>query len=350
MNWGILVVFGIAMFAISPRARGKDPAAQFFRGKDEAGRETSGFFLTSSVLIAWIFAKSVQNAADLGQKFGLPGGVAFLHPDMAEIAGDALSRFPTTERLSLGVLQGPFGREAGFQRQAVILRPADPGTVVVVQFLERPAGKIEGEEPLGRPDPGLAIVGESPPEPGSVEPVFVDDHRGVPVDAETPGKPGEPRCVLLLSGKRSLHGMDPAQQRLDGRPICGSSADMMQGNDSTRIDQHVSAALGDIPFRFLQFLPLHDFLQINPPGFRTPYVPKGCGEHPIGSVRFAGIVDKKRPGQRSLLDITAGEEVVFKRDHHDPNFPPIELLFMITQLRDVRPARESAEVAMKYHQ
>lgn len=77
INWGILGVFGVVMFAISPKAKGKNPGEQFFRGKDEAGRETSGFFLTSSVLIAWIFAKSVQNAADLGQKFGLPGGVAY---------------------------------------------------------------------------------------------------------------------------------------------------------------------------------------------------------------------------------------------------------------------------------
>ena len=77
VNWGILIVFGAAMYAISPRARGKDPVEQFFGGKDESGRESSGFFLTSSVLIAWIFAKSVQNAADLGQRFGLPGGVAY---------------------------------------------------------------------------------------------------------------------------------------------------------------------------------------------------------------------------------------------------------------------------------
>ncbi len=77
VNWAILIVFGVAMYAISPRARGKDPVEQFFGGKDEAGRETSGFFLTSSVLISWIFAKSVQNAADLGQKFGLPGGAAY---------------------------------------------------------------------------------------------------------------------------------------------------------------------------------------------------------------------------------------------------------------------------------
>jgi Na+/proline symporter len=76
-NWAILVVFGAAMYAISPRARGKDPLEQFFGGKDESGKETSGFFLTSSVLISWIFAKSVQNAADLGQKFGMPGGAAY---------------------------------------------------------------------------------------------------------------------------------------------------------------------------------------------------------------------------------------------------------------------------------
>jgi Na+/proline symporter len=76
-NWGILAAFGIAMLAISPRARGTNPADQFFRGTDEFGREPGYFFLTSSVLISWIFAKSVQNAADLGQNFGLPGGVAY---------------------------------------------------------------------------------------------------------------------------------------------------------------------------------------------------------------------------------------------------------------------------------
>jgi hypothetical protein len=124
----------------------------------------------------------------------------------------------------------------------------------------------------------------------------------------------------------------------------------MQGDDSIRIDQDISAPLGDIPFRLFQSLPLQDLFQLHPPGFRTPYVPKGSGEHPIGPVRFAGIVHEKGPGQRSILDIHSGEEVVFERDHCDSNLPPAKLLFPITQLRDVRPARESAEVAMKHHQ
>lgn len=34
-------------------------------------------FLTSSLLISWIFAKSIQNAADLGRSFGAPGGLAY---------------------------------------------------------------------------------------------------------------------------------------------------------------------------------------------------------------------------------------------------------------------------------
>jgi len=125
---------------------------------------------------------------------------------------------------------------------------------------------------------------------------------------------------------------------------------MMQCDDAIRIDQDIPATLGDIPLRFFHFLPLQDLLQVHPPGFRTPNVPKGSGEHPVSLVHFAGIVQEKGPGQRSILDIPSGEEVVFERDHHDSNIPPAKLLFPITQLRDMRPAGESAEVAVKHHQ
>lgn len=124
----------------------------------------------------------------------------------------------------------------------------------------------------------------------------------------------------------------------------------MQMNGSARTDQHVSATLEDVPFRLFQLLPLNNLLQISPPRFRTPHIPKRGGKHAIVPVHFAGIIDKKRPGQRSILDITARKKVGFKCDHHDLYVPLAEFLFMITQLRDVRPARESAEVAMKHHQ
>jgi len=124
----------------------------------------------------------------------------------------------------------------------------------------------------------------------------------------------------------------------------------MQGDDAGRIDQDVPAALGEIPFRLLQSLTLQDLLQVRPPGFRTPDVPEGSGEHPVGPVRFAGSVHKKGPGQRRLLDVASGKETVLERDHHDADVPLPEILFPVTQLRDVRAAGESSEVAVEHHQ
>ena len=142
---------------------------------------------------------------------------------------------------------------------------------------------------------------------------------------------------------------DPFQNRCDRRAIRRAGPDMMQGDDAGRIDQDIPAALGDIPSRLLHLLSLQDLLQIRPPGSRSPDVPEGSGEHPVGPVRFAGSVDEKRPGQRSILDVASGKEAVLERDHHDADIPLCELLFPITQLRDVRAAGESAEVAVEHH-
>lgn len=144
--------------------------------------------------------------------------------------------------------------------------------------------------------------------------------------------------------------MDLVQYRFDGRTIRRAGADMMQGNDSVRIDENISAPLVNVPFRLPQPLSLHYLLQINPPCFRPPYVPEGSGEHPVIPVCCAGVIDQKRPGQGSICNVTAGEEVVLERDHCDLHVPSGEFIFMITQLRDVRPAGQSAEVAVKHQQ
>ena len=72
--WGFLVVYGICMLMISPQ---KVSLGGFFRGEDKNGKDVSYFLLTSSVFISWIFAKSVTNAANLGAKYGIVGGVAY---------------------------------------------------------------------------------------------------------------------------------------------------------------------------------------------------------------------------------------------------------------------------------
>lgn len=72
--WGFLVVYGIIMMIISPRAV---TIGGFFKGTDRNGRAASSLMITSSVFIAWIFAKSVYNCANMGYKFGIVGGIGY---------------------------------------------------------------------------------------------------------------------------------------------------------------------------------------------------------------------------------------------------------------------------------
>lgn len=72
--WGFLIIYGIVMIAISPRAT---TIGGFFKGERKDGKSPSLFLLTASIFISWIFAKSVTNAANLGSEYGIVGGVAY---------------------------------------------------------------------------------------------------------------------------------------------------------------------------------------------------------------------------------------------------------------------------------
>lgn len=72
--WGFLVVYGIIMLIISPKKVSTDG---FFKGNDNNEKQVSFIVLTSSIYISWIFAKSVTNAANLGLKYGVVGGMAY---------------------------------------------------------------------------------------------------------------------------------------------------------------------------------------------------------------------------------------------------------------------------------
>jgi len=72
--WGFLLVYGVLMYALSPRAV---TLGGFFHGEDAQGRSAAPWLLTSSIFISWIFAKSVTNAANLGASYGLIGGLAY---------------------------------------------------------------------------------------------------------------------------------------------------------------------------------------------------------------------------------------------------------------------------------
>lgn len=73
LQWILLVVSSLIFFFISPLAKTTD---QFFKAinKDKA---PNSLVLTGSLIISWIFAKSITNAANLGLEFGIVGGIAY---------------------------------------------------------------------------------------------------------------------------------------------------------------------------------------------------------------------------------------------------------------------------------
>ncbi len=72
-QWILIVVSSIALYVITPFAKTQK---DFFKGS-RLGKEPGFWMLTSSLVISWIFAKSITNAANLGQSYGIVGGVAY---------------------------------------------------------------------------------------------------------------------------------------------------------------------------------------------------------------------------------------------------------------------------------
>jgi Na+/proline symporter len=73
-QWILVIVSSILLFLLSPNAK---TVQQFFKAENTQGKMPNTLLLTSSLVISWIFAKSITNAANLGLAFGMVGGVAY---------------------------------------------------------------------------------------------------------------------------------------------------------------------------------------------------------------------------------------------------------------------------------
>ncbi len=73
-QWVALVGYGALVFVVAPRADGH---RGFLWARSGTGAAPSTALLTASVLVTWIFAKSITNAANLGERYGLVGGLAY---------------------------------------------------------------------------------------------------------------------------------------------------------------------------------------------------------------------------------------------------------------------------------
>jgi hypothetical protein len=74
LHWLVLAGYGGLMLLLVPRATS---ARGFFWAQAPGGAPPSTALLTGSVLVTWIFAKSITNAANLGERFGILGGLAY---------------------------------------------------------------------------------------------------------------------------------------------------------------------------------------------------------------------------------------------------------------------------------
>ncbi|WP_299250760.1 sodium:solute symporter [uncultured Lacinutrix sp.] len=72
-QWILVVGSSLILFVLSPFAKTTD---QFFKAVHKK-KAPNTLVLTGSLIISWIFAKSITNAANLGLDFGIVGGVAY---------------------------------------------------------------------------------------------------------------------------------------------------------------------------------------------------------------------------------------------------------------------------------
>ncbi len=72
-QWGMIVVSSLILFVLAPFAKNTN---QFFKAVQKM-KSPNTFVLMGSLVISWIFAKSITNAANLGLEFGIVGGVAY---------------------------------------------------------------------------------------------------------------------------------------------------------------------------------------------------------------------------------------------------------------------------------
>ncbi|MCM4172513.1 sodium:solute symporter [Arenibacter sp. TNZ] len=73
LQWALIILSSMLFFILSPKAIN---TKQFFKAL-QGKRAPNAFILMGSLVISWIFAKSITNAANLGLEFGIMGGVAY---------------------------------------------------------------------------------------------------------------------------------------------------------------------------------------------------------------------------------------------------------------------------------
>jgi len=78
LTWVLLAGYGgVLFYLVRQTTPQKVSAPEFFEGQSSRGDAPGLWLLVASAAISWIFAKSIDNAASLGQAFGVLGGIGY---------------------------------------------------------------------------------------------------------------------------------------------------------------------------------------------------------------------------------------------------------------------------------
>lgn len=127
-------------------------------------------------------------------------------------------------------------------------------------------------------------------------------------------------------------------------------ADPVHAYDPLRVDEHVAPAL--IGVRLMQARPAAPGhrLGVGPPGAWAPYVPQPGVVHAVRVVLRAILVDQDRPPHALVGRVLLRDAASLERHDDDVDGALGQVAVMLTQLRQVVTARQSAQVTMEHQQ
>ncbi len=111
-QWVVVLLSSTMLYFISPKAVSKE---SFFKGASKHLEKPGYAMLTFSLVISWIFAKSVTNVSNLGMQFGFVGGVAYATYYLSFlVAGIVIYKIRTKTKVNSlhEFLESKFGRGA----------------------------------------------------------------------------------------------------------------------------------------------------------------------------------------------------------------------------------------------
>ncbi len=124
----------------------------------------------------------------------------------------------------------------------------------------------------------------------------------------------------------------------------------MHSYNALRIDQHIPTELLEVRTGYNELTPFSKEFCVDPPCRRPVYIPPAAVIHTVSVIQGPGFIHQQRPLEVRIPNIGLCKRPRLKRHHGHPHTQVIQLIFDLTQLRQMFAARQSAEMPMKHQQ